>query len=408
MKIIQALFSSCIISLALVGLASIAEGDAKIAAPRVFLIDARKLADTKRRIQSGDQIFAAALAKLEADARRAMQQTPSSVVTKTATPPSGDKHDYTSQAPYFWPNPNKPDGLPYINRDGERNPEINKITDHVALDQMERAVDTLSLAYYFKDDEEYAAKATQLLRAWFLDPATRMSPNLEYAQFIPGVNTGRGIGLIETRGLANTVDAIGLLKGSKSWTAADQKGVEAWFAKFLQWMQESRNGREENAAKNNHGTFYDVQSMSFALFVRRNDLAKQIAEAAKEKRIALQIEPDGRQPLELRRTKAWSYSNMNLDGQMQMASLAENVGVDLWNYQTKDGRSIRGALDYLYPFAMEDQKWTYQQLGGFEAKTFFPLMSRAAAHYQDQKFKAAELRIPKLEPTDRQHLLSGK
>lgn len=408
MKTIQALFSSSILTLAFVGLGSIANGQAKIAAPRVFLIDGRKLAETRRRLQSGDQTFAAALAKLETDTRRAMQQKPTSVVTKATTPPSGDKHDYMSQAPYFWSNPNKPDGLPYINRDGERNPEINKITDHLALDQMERAVRTLSLAYYFKDDEAYAAKATQLLRAWFLDPATRMNPNLEYAQFIPGVNTGRGIGLIETRGLANTVDAIGLLAGSKSWTSADQKGVEDWFGKFLQWMQESQHGREENAAKNNHGTFYDVQSMSFALFMRRIDLAKQIAEAAKEKRIALQVEPDGRQPLELRRTKAWSYSNMNLDGLLQLARLSENVGVDLWNFQTKDGRGIRGALEYLYPYAMEDQKWSYQQIGGFEAKVFFPLMRRAAAHYQDQKFRAAELRILKLDPNDREQLLFGK
>ncbi len=408
MKIIQALFSASIILLAALGPASIANGQAKIGAPRVFLIDGRKLAETKYQIRSGDQSFATALAKLERDTRRAMEQKPVSVVSKNVTPPSGDRHDYMSQAPYFWPNQTKPEGLPYIRRDGERNPEINKITDHLNLDLMERAVGTLSLAYYFKENEEYAAQATMLLRAWFLDPATRMNPNLQYAQFIPGVNTGRGIGLIETRGLTSVVDAVGLLAESKSWTPADQKGVEDWFGKFLQWMQESRNGREESAAKNNHGTFYDVQSISFALFVRRNDLAKQIAEAAKEKRIALQVESDGRQPLELQRTRAWSYSNMNLDGLLQLGRLAENVGVDLWDYQTKDGRSIRAALDYLYPYAMKDQKWSYPQIGGFEPQAYYPLMHRAAAHYQDQKFKAAELRIPKSVPGDRDQLLYGR
>ncbi len=409
MKIIQALYSSCIVSSAFLGLGSIALAQRTNASiPRVFIIDGRELAETKHRIKSDNQTFAAALANLEKDAKRAMQQQASSVISKAVTPPSGDKHDYMSQAPYFWPNPDKSDGLPYINRDGERNPEIAKITDHLALDQMEAAVQTLSLAYYFKNNEEYATKATQLLRAWFIDPATRMNPNLEYAQFIPGVNTGRGIGLIETRGLVNTVDAVGLLAGSKSWTSADQKALEAWFSTFLQWMQESRNGREENAAKNNHGTFYDVQAMSFAMFIRRNDLAKEIAEAAREKRIALQIEPDGRQPLELRRTKAWSYSNMNLDGLMLLACLAENVGVDLWNYQTKDRRGIRAALEYLYPYAIADREWTFQQIGGFEGKSFFPLMRRAAAHYSDEKFKAAESRIPKLDPSDRDHLLSGK
>lgn len=409
MKIIQALVISCGLFSPFLDLGSGAVAQAtKVAVPRVFLIEGGKLAETKHRVQLGDKTLAAALAKLEADARRAMQQQGSfSVVTKAVTPPSGDKHDYMSQAPYFWPNPDKPDGLPYVRRDGERNPELNKITDHNALDQMQRAVRTLSLAYYLKEDETHAAKATQLLRVWFLDPATRMNPNLEYAQFIPGVNTGRGVGLIETRGLAEVVDAIGLLAGSKSWTSADQKGLEAWFAKFLQWMQESRNGREENAAKNNHGTFYDVQAMSFALLVGRNSLAKQIAETAKEKRIALQIEPDGRQPLELSRTKTWNYSNMNLDGLMQLARLAESVDVDLWNYRTSDGRSIRGALEYLYPYATGDKQWTYQQIGGFEARLVFPLMRRAAEHYHDQKFNAAMLRIPKGEAADRESLVLG-
>ncbi len=375
--------------------------------PRVFLMNAQKLAETKQRIQSGDKSFALPLIKLESDAHKALQQEPVSVVTKQSTPPSGDKHDYMSQAPYFWPDPQKPNGLPYMRRDGERNPEINKLTDHHTLDQMEAAVRTLVLAYYFRGNEEYAAKATQLLRAWFLDPGTRMNPNLEYAQFIPGLNTGRGIGLIETRGLADVVDAIGLLAGSKAWKATDQKGLEDWFSKFLQWTLESKNGREENAAKNNHGTYYDVQAISFALFLGKKDLAKEIVETAKQKRIALQIEPDGRQPLELARTKAWSYSNGNLDGLMLLARLAEDVEVDLWNYQTKDGRSIRRALEYLYPFAVGDQKWTYQQLGGFDGRSLFPLVRRAAEHYKDGKLKTMTTRIPALDPSSREWLVAA-
>src|SRR5258708_5527273 len=329
--------------------------------PRVFLLDAHKLAANKQRIHDGDKTFAAARAKLDSDARKALSQEATSVVTKSIAPPSGDKHDYMSQAPYFWPDPAKPNGLPYIRRDGERNPEINKITDHHTMDLMVAATSTLSLAYYFTGKEEYAAKATQLLRAWFLLPATRMNPNLQYAQGIPGINTGRGIGLIETRGLADVVDSIGLLAGSKSWTKDDQRGLEDWYAKFLQWMQESKNGRDEAAAKNNHGTYYDVQSTSFALFLGKADLAKQILETSRQKRIALQVEPDGRQPLELVRTKAWAYSNGNLDGLMLLAQLGDDVGIDLWNFRTKDGRGIRRALEYLYPFAVGEQKWTDQQ-----------------------------------------------
>jgi len=372
------------------------------AEPRVFILNARRLAETRKSIVSGDKQYAAAPMKLERKAQQALGGGTFSVVTKAATPASGDKHDYMSQAPYFWPDPKKPDGLPYIRRDGERNPEINQISDHRSMDQMVAGVRTLALAFYLKGDEKYAAKAAQLLRAWFLDAGTRMNPNLQYAQAIPGVNTGRGIGLIETRGLADVVDSIGLLAGAKAWSREDQHGLEAWYEKFLQWMRESKNGRDEAAAKNNHGTYYDVQVVSFALFLGNKEFARNIIETAKQKRIAIQIEPDGRQPLELVRTKAWGYSNGNLDGLMLLARLGENVGVDLWSYETSDGRSIRRALEYLYPFAIGDQKWTYQQLGGFDGKSLFALMRRGAAHYQDQKFKAMMLRVPEIVPSDRQ------
>lgn len=296
-----------------IGGAAVAQSPSKTQ-PRVFLLDAKGLTETKQRIQKGDKAFDAALAKLEENAKKALTAGPFTVTSKAAPPPSGDKRDYYSQAPYWWADPAKPNGLPYIRRDGERNPEIEKYPDHILMDEMVGVVKTLSVAYYFKGDERYADRASKLLRAWFLDTDTRMNPNLRYAQFIPGVNDGRGIGLIETRGLAELIDAIGLLGGSKSWNAADQKQLQAWFDQFLTWMLESKNGRDEAASENNHGTFYDVQTASFALFVGKKDLAKQILQSSQQKRITRQIEPDGRQPLELERTRSWSYSVMNLEG----------------------------------------------------------------------------------------------
>jgi hypothetical protein len=374
-------------------------------APRVFLFDGRGLAETRQKILSGDKTFDAPLRKLEEEARKALGAGPFSVTTKEVAPPSGDKHDYMSQAPYFWPDPKQPQGLPYIRRDGERNPEINRITDHREMDRMSDAVSALALAYYLKGEEAYASKAAGLLRAWFIEPATRMNPHLEYAQFIPGVNTGRGIGLIETRGLTRVVDAVGLLAGSKSWTKQDQRGVEDWYEKFLRWMLESRNGRDEAAAKNNHGTYYDVQVASYALFLNKRELAKKVIEDARGKRIAAQIEPDGKQPLELARTRAWGYSVGNLDGLLTLAELGERVDVDLWHYQTPEGRGLRRALEYLYPFAVGDAKWPHPQLGEWPPEMLFPLMRRAAARYGDASFAALMRKIPAAEPSSRELLL---
>jgi hypothetical protein len=373
--------------------------------PRVFLLDPKLIDETRRRIRAGDRALDQALAKLLTDAQKALESGPFSVVDKQPTPPSGDKHDYMSQAPYFWPNPKAPNGLPYIRRDGERNPEINKISDHQSLDRMAGAVETLAIAYYFKGDEAYANKAAVLLRAWFIDPATRMNPNLEYAQGIPGINTGRGIGLIETRGLTRVVDAIGLLAGSKAWTDSDQRGVEQWFSRFLQWMTESKNGRDEAAAKNNHGTYYDLQATSFALFLGKRDVADRILGTAKEKRIAAQIEPDGRQPLELARTRAWSYSVGNMDGLTLLATLGERVGVDLWNWTTADGRSIRRALDYLIPFSLGEKKWPHQELGEWRPEMLFPLLRRAAGRYRDADYQKVMSRVPPLAAADRNNLM---
>jgi len=373
-------------------------------APRVFILDGGALRAAKQRIRAGDNGSIEALHKLEAEAQKALTAGPFSVATKEAAPPSGDKHDYISQAPYFWRDPKSPTGLPYIRRDGERNPEINKYPDHQSMDRMVSAVETLALAYYFKEDEACAARAAVLLRAWFLDAATRMNPNLQYAQAIPGINTGRGIGLIETRGLTRVVDAIGLLAGSKSWTQSDQKGVEEWFERFLNWMLQSANGRDESAAKNNHGTYYDVQAVSYGLFLGKRDLATSIVQTAKQKRIAVQIEPDGREPLELARTRAWSYSVGNLDGLTLLARLGENVGVDLWSYQTKDGRGIRRAIEYLVPFAM-GKKWQYQQLGEWQPQALFPVMRRAATRYTDAEYQALMSKVPPLDHQDRGSLL---
>jgi hypothetical protein len=309
-----------------------------------------------------------------------------------------------SQAPYFWPDPSRAGGTPYIRKDGRRNPEIEKITDHRAIDALVATTQTLALAYYLGGDERYAAKAASLLRAFFLDPATCMHPNLEYAQFIPGVNTGRGIGLIETRGLVRVVDAIGLLAGSATWRGEDDRGMRDWFAAFLTWMQASRNGRDESQSKNNHGSFYDVQIVSYALFLDRRDLAVSVVEASKQRRVSVQIEPDGRQPLELARTNAWSYSVMNLDGLSELATLGDRAGIDLWHFTSGDGRSMRTALLFLAPYALGGKNWEFEQINAFNGAALFPILRRAAAHYDDPAFRAVATQLPPLASADRRNL----
>jgi len=361
--------------------------------PQVFLLDAKLLQHERQLAQSRPDQPNEVVKLARADADKAMTVGPFSVMHKSATPPSGDKHDYMSLAPYLWPNPDTPNHLPYVRRDGERNPEIKQIPDHDEMGRMSSTVQTLALGYYLTGNEDYAARAALLLRAWFLDPATKMNPNLEYAQAIRGVNTGRGIGIIDSHGLTAVVDAAGLLEGSKNWTAADASGLHKWFASFLEWLQTSQHGNDESNAKNNHRSFYDDQVVDFALFVGKRDLAERVAKEAAHKRIATQIEPDGEQPLELARTKSFSYSAFNLHALTELATLGEQVGVDLWHFQSSDGRSIRKALDFLIPYALGEKAWQYQQIEPINKEDLAGPLLQAASVFNDASYASDAKRL---------------
>jgi hypothetical protein len=331
------------------------------------------------------------LDKVRAEADKAMTEGPFSVMDKKDTPPSGDKHDYMSLAPYWWPNPATKDGLPYIRRDGETNPERYKVPDDANFNKVQNAAHALALGYYFTGKEEYAARAVLLLHTWFLDPATRMNPNLNYAQAVLGVNDGRGIGLIEVRGIPRILDSITLLEGSASLTPQDREGLRKWITAYLDWLKNSRNGRDEADAKNNHGSWYDQQITGIALFLGDKELARQIGEAAEIKRIATQIQPDGSEPLELARTKSFSYSVFNLDALSRLAEEDRLIGIDLWSYKSKDGASIRVALDYLLPYAEGEKQWTHQALNGVDSDSLTePLLLAALNYHSTDYLKDAE------------------
>jgi Alginate lyase len=359
---------------------------------RLLLVDGQHLADVRARVQRGDEALKPALAALQQDAAEALAFGPVSVMDKSVTPPSGDKHDYMSQAPYWWPDPAKPDGRPYIRRDGDRNPEINRITDHDNLGRLASEVSTLGLSYALTGRLEHAAHAARLVRVWFLDPATRMNPHLKFGQGIPGINDGRGIGIIETRGLPEMLDGVLLLAGSPSWTAADESALQDWMRAYLKWLIESPHGQEEAKNGNNHETWYDVQVAGLALYTGQRDLARRTLEGARH-RIARQIEPDGRQPRELERTRAWDYSEFNLRAFFDLADMGRHAGVDLWTYRTSDGRSLRQALDFLVPFAAGEGKWSYQQITGFRASAIHGLLRRAAVAWKEPRYRALAEKI---------------
>ena len=233
-----------------------------------------------------------------------------------------------------------------------------------------------------------------------------MNPNLNFGQAIPGRTQGRGIGIIDTTRLIRIVDAVGLIQNSPSWTAKDQKQMAARFDAKLIGLRTSKPGKYEDRTKNNHATWYDAQVASFAMFVGKDGLAKQVLETVKKRRIDTQIAPDGRQRHELARTKSFGYSAGNLDGFFTLASLGERVGVDLWHYQSAEGRSIRKALDFLAPYADPHKKWPYKQISTLKRSRLFSLLRRGTIVYDDPEYEALIRKLPQSDiDANRVHLL---
>jgi hypothetical protein len=364
------------------------------AEPRVFSIRAEGLQRAKQRISAGDAALTPAYDHLISEANKALKKEPFSVTHKTRLlPPSGDKHDYFSLSPYWWPDPSKPNGLPYIRRDGETNPESKRDLDQPRVSALGSTVQTLALAYYFTGNEAYADRAATLLRTWFLDPSTRMNPHLRFAQHVLGRNEERGSGIIDTRSFMEVVDAIGLIRGSERWTAEDQRGMEEWFRQYLNWLWTSPNGAHERKAKNNHGSWYAAQTASFALFVGDTARAREIIEGARA-RIAAQIMPDGSQPEELGRTRSLHYSAFNLEALSRLAEMGRHVGVDLWSYEGPAGGSIRKALHNVAPYTDPSKTWEGKQIKDEPADLLLLNLRRARVALDDPGYDEFRKGIP--------------
>jgi len=360
---------------------------APAAPPRTFVMDGSALADVKRRIADDDKTLRDAAKEVRREADRALDDGPWSVMDKKVTPPSGDKHDYMSVGPYWWPNPKTDDGLPYVRRDGETNPE-RKNYDNVGLNRVINTTHELALAAYLFDEPRYAKRAATLLRVWFLDDATRMNPHLEYGQAIPGRVKGRGIGIIDTHNLPRLFDAVALLRSTDAWRDDNDAALRAWFERFLKWMLTSKHGKAEARTRNNHAVWYDAQVAAIALFVGDDGTAKRVLSDVGPRLVAKQIAPDGRMPHELSRTRSFDYTRFTLEAFVTLAELSRHVDADVWGYTSDDGRRVVAALDWYAPFVAGEKKWTHRQIkkirpGG--AATLFRRAARLAKAAGDTK-----------------------
>ncbi|MER6370239.1 alginate lyase family protein [Streptomyces mirabilis] len=367
-------------------------------APRTAVLDGARLQQTRLRLDRGDPQLKRTLKDLTARADNWLPQGPWTVVDKPKPAPGGDVHDYLSQAPYWWPSQPKtadnPWGCPYVQRDGQRNPEVDTGTDRQDVEKVFDSTYDLALAWYYTGRKQYAEKAATVLRTWFLAPATRMNPNLDHGQFIPCKYDGRAIGIIDfSQSYTSVLDAIAILEtGAPGWSKSDRTAMRAWNTDFRDWLENSAFGGEEGAAKNNHGTFYDMQLAALAYATGDEDLARRTVLGAESKRIDPQVAADGSQPQELTRTRSWHYSTFDLVAYTRLAAIGRHVGVNLWRYTGPDGQTLAKAVDYLLPAATGAAPWPHPELE-FHRYAASDIVHAAA----DAGDRAAQAAVPKLE-----------
>jgi len=342
----------------------------------------------KQELANGGETFLPAFNQLIRSAEEFLEGGVYSVTFKEMIPPSGSKNDYMSMGPYWWPDPEKHDGLPYIRRDGEVNPERDKL-DSPQMGKMVNGVRTLSLAWFFSEKKEYAEKATELLSVWFLNPETLMNPNLNFGQSIPGITEGRFIGLIDTKSFAGLVDAIALLEISGFLGKSEKEGLRDWFVEYFEWLTTSEFGKAEENYRNNHSVAFDVQACGIAYFLGKDEYVKRKVNEIPKRRIDPMIETDGRQPEELIRTRAFGYSVSNLGNFFEAGIIGLNQDVDVFSYVNPKGGSLQKALDYLISYIGKENEWPYEQISGWkQTENNLGLLVRKAAYiYKNQAYQ---------------------
>lgn len=287
----------------------------------------------------------------------ALSEKPVTITSFVSERSAGGIHDFYSEGDYWWPDPVNPDGA-YIRRDGQTNPD-NFTAHRHAMIRLSTLVGDLASAYLVTKDKKYVDGVIRHIRAWFINPETRMNPSLNYAQAIKGITTGRGIGIIDTIHLLEVVQSLIKLEKENLIEPDDLEACRAWFAEYLQWLTTHAYGIDEMNAQNNHGTCWVMQVALFAKFTGDREIMAFCRDRYKTILLPDQMAEDGSFPLELKRTKPYGYALFNLDAMVMICHILSDDDVNLWEFTTDDGRNIQKGVTWLFPYIQDKSSWPY-------------------------------------------------
>ena len=291
-----------------------------------------------------------------AAAAKYVVQAPLTITAFPAARSAGGLHDFYSQADYFWPNPNSPNG-PYINRDGQSNPE-NFDEHRKVMVRLSVQMPALTAAWLLTGERRYGLKACEHLRAWFVTPETRMNPDLMFSQAVQGVSTGRSYGIIDTLHLVEVARAASFLT-SGMLSPQGSGAVKGWFASYLNWLGQSDRGIAERDTQNNHAICWALQTAEFARLAGDEAMRKEVYRRYREILLPGQMNADGSFPKELARTKPYSYSIFNFDVMAGLCQSLKGLTPDPPTFQLQDGRGLSKAAEFIYPYIKDKSAWKW-------------------------------------------------
>lgn len=340
-----------------------------------------RIAEIKDKIEN-DKRFKRELTDL---AEKYIEQEPLSVTFHKSPAASGNIHDYFSEGPYWWPDPENPDG-PYIRRDGQHNP--NRFNHHHdSMCKMANAVVTLSQAGVLLSNTEYFKKAIELIRVWFLDSETKMNPHLEYGQAVRGVCDGRSIGIIDTYELIKVVYGANLIENEGLY-GEEISALKEWFSDYATWLNTSEKGLGEKNYFNNHANWWNTQVASYSAFCGNEELLNECFEKYKNDIIVNQLDSEGKFIDEITRTRSYTYTIMNTEACTIICEIAFHKGIDLWNYEAENGNSLKKAIEFFKPYYDNPFLWEYEQIGDVGAYGEKAPMRLAALRFDDKALEA--------------------
>jgi len=290
----------------------------------------------------------------------ALTKPPATITSIPAPRSPGTPHDYYSEAEDYWPDPVRPGG-PYVHRStGPPNPDA--FTAHRdALLLLCIYVPALTAAFVLTKEPRYAQHALAHLRAWFIEPATRMSPELAHAQTILPAKAGRFEGVVEAVHLAEVAQCFSFLANSDALAGADLAALRQWFGSYLEWLTGSRLAGLARDSKSHHGSSWLLQAAAMARLgpATADRPLGTLRHQYQSSTIRAQILADGSFPHELTTANPYRNSLFNLDMLSGVCLLLSTRFEKVWDYELQDGPGMRSAIARHYPFILNRNAWPY-------------------------------------------------